>query len=184
MVLIQLDSAVLNLYFTNTEKCKWLQRIKHFRVSTTATLWIKTAFEPHEFSLKHEQWWIMYVSEAFTHNCSRIRTAASRFNWREVSIGFSPLKFVILMEAPCSTNTAMAPVEFIIAAWWTGVLLRTSRLFTSAPFCRSNRMTSVLLNHAAFMSAVWLSPPMWSTETPASRHSLTLLMSPSKPAAA
>ena len=72
----------------------------------------------------------------------------------------------MLIDAPWSINIAMASVEFLTAAQCTGVLPKRSRLFTSAPFCRSNRMTSVLFNAAAPKSAVWSSQSTQSTGTP------------------
>ena len=121
----------------------------------------------------------MYISEALTYNCSRIRTAASLLFSRASSIGLSPTLFLMLIDAPCLTNNAMASGLFHPAAQCTAVLPERFRLFTSAPFCRSNRMTSVLLYCPANMSAVRSSQLSWmiSTGTPArskSSHLYTL----------
>ena len=72
----------------------------------------------------------------------------------------------------------MASVELNIVAQCTGVLPSRSRLFTSAPFCRSNRMTSVLLKYAAGKSAVRSNQSTQSTGTPFCNMLSTRLTSP------
>ena len=125
----------------------------------------------------------MYISEALTYNCSSIRTAASLLYQHARSIGLSPLTFVMLIDAPCLINIAMASVELVHAAKCTGVSPSQSSLFTSAPFCRSNRMMSVQLYSAARKSAVWPHQLTQSTGTPSCNILSTRLTSTLWPAA-
>ena len=87
--------------------------------------------------------------------------------------------FVMLIDAPCLNSNAVASVEFRIAARWTGVLPKWFGLCTSAPLCRSNRMTSVLLNCPDLMSAIGSSTSAQSTGILACNISSTVLTSPS-----
>ena len=116
----------------------------------------------------------MYISEALTYNCSSIQTAASHSYRRASSIGLSPKSFLMLIDAPCPINIAMVSVEFFIAARCMAVSPQRFRLFTFAPFCRSNRKTSALLNCAALKSAVLSSSSTQSTGAPSFLNLVTI----------
>ena len=99
------------------------------------------------------------------------------------STGVWPKRSSILVEAPCFSSTSMKSVLLNITATCRALSWSSSlRLSTSAPLFNKTRVTSVLFSNAVDLSAVSPSPSTLSTGTPASRSSISKLMSPSRAA--